>query len=196
MKSVTAASVIVANEKIDWKLELTTKALWTLYGSSLYLFILKRVRHPALAQDVLQDTFLKVHRHLDKLKDPSKAKAWMFQIARNQLANHFQALSPSVALSESEPSEDLFSKDDFCCFERFLEQLPGSYQVVIKLVYLEGKKNSEAANELGLSLANVKARIRRAKNILKQNFQECCLYTVNKSGKLVGEPYCEVCNAV
>lgn len=175
---------------------LTTKALWIAHGSSLYFFILKRVHHATVAQDILQNIFLKVHEHLDRLQNPTKAKSWVFQIARNELANHYRGLTPNFStIRESEHFED-FAKDGFCCFERFLEELPNNYRKVVKLVYLEGKTNVEAADRLGLSLANVKARIRRAKNMLKQRFQECCLYEMDKSGKLVGEPDCMVCNII
>lgn len=47
---------------------------------------------------------------------------------------------------------------------------------------------------LGISLPNVKARIRRAKNILKDRFTNCCKYIRNEQDQLAGEPDCAICN--
>ncbi|MEM1121849.1 MAG: sigma factor-like helix-turn-helix DNA-binding protein, partial [Bacteroidota bacterium] len=66
-------------------------------------------------------------------------------------------------------------------------------QEAIEMVYIQGHKQNEVAKILGISLENTKARIRRAKEMLKQNFQACCKYEVNKAGKLVGEANCSVC---
>ena len=149
-----------------------------------------------VAEDVLQNTFLKIHEHLEQLKDPSKAKPWAFQITRNELANYYKGNGTTVTMNPSGDLEEVPLTDDFCCFERFLEELPENYQKVVQLVYLEGKTNAEVATELGLSLANIKARVRRAKKILKRRFQECCHFKLNSTGKLVGESQCIVCNTI
>jgi len=147
-------------------------------------------------KDIVQNTFIKVHKHLYTLKDSKKVKSWLFQIARNELANYYKINAPYTSEKKSEYIQNFYTDTDFCCFERFLEELPESYKKVVKLVYLEGKTNSDAANELQLSLANVKAQIRRSKSFLKQRFQECCNYDINKSGKLIGKPDCVFCYSI
>lgn len=174
-------------------MNLRTEEIWKEYGTQLHFFVLKRVTDATAVKDVLQNIFLKVHKNLDSLQDPKKVKAWVFQIARNELANHYKGLNSTVSITESDHSGDFVTLGHFCCLERFLEELPENYRTVIHLVYKKGKTNAEAANELGISLPSVKARIRRAKNDLKQRFRECCLYKTNKSGKLVGEPDCAIC---
>lgn len=173
---------------------MTTERLWQEQGTALYFFILKRTNDTVVAEDVLQDTFLKIHENLQGLKEASKAKAWGFQIARNELANYYKGSSTTVTLNLSSDPGELPVIDDLCCFERFLEELPNSYKKVIQLVYLEGKTNPQAADALQLSLANVKARVRRAKDMLKKRFQECCQFKLNASGKLVGASQCMVCS--
>ncbi|MEM9144403.1 MAG: sigma-70 family RNA polymerase sigma factor [Bacteroidota bacterium] len=174
---------------------MTTEVIWNTHASSLYFFILKRVGNTATAQDVLQNTFLKTHEHLDSLKNPDKVRPWVFRIARNELADHFKRMEGTVPLEKLEhPEESDAGDNQFCCFERFLEELPNPYRSVMQRVYLEGKTNADAANELNISLANVKARIRRAKDMMKKRFQECCLYESHESGKLTGESDCAVCD--
>ena len=74
-----------------------------------------------------------------------------------------------------------------------INELPEIYKEVIELVYIDGKKQKDAAKHLGISLENVKARIRRAKDMLKKKFKECCKYESNKKGKLIGAPNCSKC---
>lgn len=82
----------------------------------------------------------------------------------------------------------------YCCFDNFINELPLIYKEPIELVYIKGKKQQQVAEILDISLANVKARIRRAKGILKKNFSECCKYEFDKNGSLIGEADCSKCN--
>ena len=82
---------------------------------------------------------------------------------------------------------------EVCCFDKFIEDLPIKYKETIELVYLNGKKQSEAAKILEISLANVKARIRRAKKMLQEKFHTCCKFEFDKNGNLVGESDCPTC---
>ena len=109
-------------------MDITTERLWQEQGTALYFFILKRTNDTVVAEDVLQNTFLKIHEHLHGLKDASKAKAWSFQIARNELANYYKGNSNMVNTNLSDNLEELPLMDDLCCFERFMEELPGSYK--------------------------------------------------------------------
>ncbi|MEM9077317.1 MAG: sigma-70 family RNA polymerase sigma factor [Bacteroidota bacterium] len=175
---------------------MTTEAIWNIQGPSLYFFILKRVQDVSVAEDILQNTFIQVHEHLHTLKNSAKAKPWVFQIARNELAKHFRKSTVTISDSESVDMEDTILTNEFCCFERFIDELPKDYQKVVELVYLEGKTNEEVSKQLNLSLANVKARIRRAKNTLKKRFQECCNFKLSESGKLEGSVNCIVCDSI
>lgn len=171
-----------------------TQQIWQEYSSTLYFFILKRVKNETEANDILQNTFLKIHDKGYQLKQPHKAKAWAFQIARNEIANFYKKENKfTTALPEvHEPLPE--KNDPFCCFDTFINELPSSYKETIELVYIKGKKQEESAEILGISLANLKARIRRSKNILKEKFIECCNYQFNKNGKLIGEPDCPKCS--
>src|SRR5690606_2267222 len=146
------------------------------------------------ANDIFQNTFLKIHKNLHQLKEKEKIKAWVFQIARNEIANYFKRESiygAGLHNSEATVSE---KHQNICCFDKFVTALPIIYREPIELVYIKGKKQKEAAEILSISLANIKARIRRAKDILKKDFSECCNYEFDKKGNLVGEPDCANCN--
>lgn len=174
-------------------LPMETQDLWDNLQGELYFFILKSVKDKNAANDIFQNTFLKIHKHLPQLKKEDKAKAWAYQIARNEITDHLAKASRYVPLWDNEettPQQDA----DPCCFDRFINGLPHPYKEVITLVYIKGQKQKEAAQTLGISLENVKIRIRRAKDILKKNFKECCKFELDEKGRLKGEPNCAVCN--
>ena len=170
-----------------------TQKIWNSFNEELYFFILKKVKDRDITNDVFQNTFLKIHKNISKLKNEEKAKAWVFQIARNEINNHFNKESVYSNNLDTNKETLLQKYEHVCCFDKFIDELPKIYKQVIELIYIKGKKQKDTAEELNISLENVKARVKRAKEILKQRFNECCKYEFNKQGKLFGEPNCSVC---
>jgi RNA polymerase sigma-70 factor (ECF subfamily) len=66
----------MANSELD-------PQFWGTYRSTLYRFILTRVNDPVMAEDIIQDVFIKVYESLNTLKDQRKILSWMYQITRN-----------------------------------------------------------------------------------------------------------------
>ncbi|MEM9986865.1 MAG: sigma-70 family RNA polymerase sigma factor [Bacteroidota bacterium] len=170
-----------------------TQEIWNDFNEELYFFILKKVKDKHVANDIFQNTFLKIHKNLSQLQQKEKVKAWVFQISRNEISNYFRAESTYVEPSDASQEALLQEYQFVCCFDRLINELPEMYREVIEMVYLKGHKQKEAARELGISLENTKARIRRAKDMLKEKFRACCKYEFDKKGKLVGESNCSVC---
>lgn len=172
---------------------MNTKKIWTDYNDELYFFILKKVKNKSAAHDIVQNTFLKIHKNLHSVRDEKKIKSWVFQIARNEIANYFNEESVYVEKFDTDLNTSLQKYQEVCCFDRFINDLPEIYREVIELVYITGLKQKNAAELMGISLENLKARLRRAKGILKKNFNTCCKYEFNEEGDLVGESNCTVC---
>lgn len=170
-----------------------TQRIFNNFSEQLYFFILKKVRNKDIANDVFQNTFLKIHKNLSKLEKEEKAKAWVFQIARNEVINHFNKESVYVEKSDVNKGIPLQKYQYICCFDKFINDLPEIYRQVIELIYIKGLKQKDVVKELGISLENVKIRIKRAKDILKKKFNECCKYEFDKKGKLIGESNCSIC---
>lgn len=172
---------------------MNTQEIWSRYGQEVYLFILRNTRDKNVANDVFQNCFLKIHRNVHQLKSEQKLKAWVFQICRNEIANYYNRESSYVNTLANSPESSEENFQHICCFDKFIDDLPQDYKEVIELTYMEGKKQDEVADTLQISLANVKARIRRSKALLKKRFQECCKYKVDTKGNLVGSPDCPTC---
>ena len=170
-----------------------TQEIWHTYGQEAFFHILKRVKDNHIAHDILQNSFLKIHKNIHQLKAENKLKAWVFQICRNEIANYYneQAVHTTTDVAGLEDSTDTFI--DVCCFDKFVNELPKDYKEAITLTYIHGKKQHEVAEMLDISLANVKARIRRSKTLLKQRFHECCKFEIDPNGNLSGPSDCASC---
>ncbi|RFC53283.1 sigma-70 family RNA polymerase sigma factor [Brumimicrobium aurantiacum] len=171
-----------------------TQKVWIDLNEELYFFILKKVKNKSIANDVLQNTFYKIHKSIAQLKDEKKLRSWAFQIARNEIINFFNQEKVYEMKTDWNRVEDEAFFTDVCCFDKFIEELPKKYRDSIELIYVKGKKQQEAADELEISLTNVKARVRRAKEMLKSKLNECCKYEYDEQGNLTGESNCAACN--
>ncbi len=170
-----------------------TKRIWNDFNDELYFFILQKVKDKNVTNDIFQNTFLKIHKNLSKLKNETKIKSWIFQIARNEIVNHFNKESLYGEHLDTNKEIPLQEYQHICCFDKFIDDLPEIYRQVIELVYIKGQKQKDVAKKLGISLENVKVRIKRAKDILKKKFNECCKFEFDKNGKLIGEANCPIC---
>ncbi|WOD44229.1 sigma-70 family RNA polymerase sigma factor [Hwangdonia lutea] len=170
-----------------------TQKIWNNFSDELYFFILKKVKSKDATNDIFQNTFLKIHANLSQLKKEEKVKAWVFQIARNEINNHFNKESNYVPKLGEDNDAHLQKYEHICCFDKFINDLPDIYKQVIELIYIQGKKQKDVAKAMDISLENVKVRVKRAKGILKKQFNQCCKYELDKNGKLIGESNCAMC---
>ncbi len=73
---------------------MTTENIWETFHSGLRNFILQRVPDEQSADDVLQETFLKIHTRIATLRDEDKLQSWMYQIARHAIADYYRQTVP------------------------------------------------------------------------------------------------------
>ncbi len=178
---------------------MTTQEVWNKYSNDLSSFILSKVKDKVVADDILQDSFIKIHTKLHSLRDLNKLKPWIFSITRHSIIDHFKASHQSENISEieseSEPSHDEHTEKD--CLRGILSGLPKKYRDPIFLSDIKGMKQSEIANQLKLPLPTVKSQIQRARKMIAQGFKDCCGFVENEQGHLVGEIQdkddCKVC---
>lgn len=120
-----------------------TQSVWNNLNSEIYFFILKKVKDRNAANDILQNSFLKIHKNIAHLKTATKVRAWVFQIVRNEIINYFHQESlyvEQVRENEEIPNEEYY---DACCFDQFRNELAEKYKLVIDLIYIEGKNRKK-----------------------------------------------------
>ena len=180
---------------------MTTSAVWQNYSSDLKRFIFNILKDEQAANDVLQEVFIKVHLKLHTVIDAGKLKPWLFAIAKNQTLDYLSKQTKhteiqSLEFEEVAPEPKEHNAKD--CLLGILKSLPEKYRNPITLYDVKGKKQQAIANELQLPLPTVKSLIQRARKMVIKGYMDCCDFTLNKHGKLVGEikekQFCKVCN--
>ncbi len=81
-------------------MSMTTEHVWEAFHTPLQQFIRRRISDEATAEDVLQDVFLKIHQHMETLKDVKKLESWMYQITRNAIIDSYRSSRPMAPLEE------------------------------------------------------------------------------------------------
>jgi RNA polymerase sigma-70 factor (ECF subfamily) len=83
--------------------DVSVEQMWNRFSAQLGQFIRARVAHPATAEDILHDVFLKFQSRLDEFRNPAKIRGWLFLVARNAIIDHYRTRKPTSELSESLP---------------------------------------------------------------------------------------------
>ena len=179
---------------------MTTQQVWASYSEDLKRFIISKVKETAIADDILQDTFIKIHTKLHTLKDITKLKSWCFTVARNSILDYWKSKNKTFEIAnfedDTEIAENLHTEKD--CLRGILKNLPKKYRDPLFLSDIKGLKQQEVANQLKQSLPTTKSQIQRARKLIAKGFIDCCGFSLNKKGNLVGEIQekedCKVCN--
>jgi RNA polymerase sigma-70 factor (ECF subfamily) len=170
----------------------STDAIWMHLSSDLRRFIRRRVSDDHAADDLLQETFVRVHRNIGTLREADRLAAWVYQIARHVIHDsHRKATIPAVAIADFEPADDNDDsiKQRRChgCdwLDEMIRSLPDGYREAVQLAEREGLSQQEVADRLGLSLSGAKSRIQRGRVMLKDALDRCCHLEFDVRGNMM-----------
>lgn len=150
------------------------------YQGAVYGLLSRTVADRALAEDLAQETFLRVHRGLPFFRGEARLSTWIYRIVANLVAEqHSRGRLAAESLDETyedgtlrrEPGApdgafaDLELRD---AMEKAIAHLPAQYRLVVSAYYLEGLKYEELSEALGLPLGTVKTHLHRAKRMLRE----------------------------
>lgn len=174
-----------------------TKEIWERYSSELRGYLTAKTGNKELAEDVLQEVFVKVHVNKSQLKSAAKLRSWLYRIATNTLNDFFRKkeyLPPVLLKQENEVPEHSAEN----CLLPLIEEMPDKYRQALLLSEIEELKQDQVAKILGISVSGAKSRIQRGRKLLQEGYMHCCNYSLNEKGLLVGEhkseEECRVCN--
>ncbi len=162
--------------------------LVTRYHVRLLNFIYRTIGDRDRAEDLVQETFIRVYRHLHRFDQSKKFSTWIYTIAgnlaKNELRNRsrnplvlFQSLKNSWDADHRplEWEDNTYRPDDLYrkrhlkeTIDRAVAELPDHHRVVFVLRELEGKTYEEIAEITGVNLGTVKSRLNRARNNFAQ----------------------------
>jgi RNA polymerase sigma-70 factor (ECF subfamily) len=180
-------------------------AHWQDVAARLRPFISRRIA-PTDVDDVMQDVFIRMQRGLPALRDDERFTSWLFQIARNSVADHLRTRARHPVTHDDAPEQELEATTDddreaartlAGCISMFVAQLASPYREAITLVELEGLTIRAAADLVGLSVSGMKSRVQRGRAQLRELFEACCEIALDARGKVTAfsprVPACPSC---
>lgn len=176
--------ISLSEEELVLKLKsqdtIAIRALYDMYSGALLGVIERIVQHTEIAEDLLQETFVKIWNSAGSY-DTSKGRlfTWMINIARNLSIDKVR----SKDFKNSNKNQDIENNVDFIDAQKevtfnadllglkdMVTALKPEFKAVLDLVYFKGYTHVEAAEELGLPLGTVKTRVRMAILELRKHF--------------------------
>jgi RNA polymerase sigma-70 factor (ECF subfamily) len=149
--------------------------LYEHYGDTLYGGAFKVVRDSELAQDVLQESFVKIWKKSDSY-DSSKAKlfTWLFSITRNTAIDKLRSVNTKSDKEIQIDVSDVYNlgidsiRPEFMDVKENMEKIEHKYHVVLDALFFQGMTQQEASDELNIPLGTIKSRLKIGLRELKK----------------------------
>lgn len=163
--------------------------IWTDLYQELKKFISSKVKDVDTTEDLLQDVFVKIQLNIHTLTDCTKLTAWVYQITRNTIADHYRKTNLEIQingfeLAEQDNEEPLYHSLSNCINQK-INMLSDKYQQAILLTYLNDYSQLELAEKLNISYSGAKTRVQRGREKLKDLILDCPNVETDNNGNLI-----------
>jgi RNA polymerase sigma factor (sigma-70 family) len=160
--------------------KMAAEALYDMYSASLYGVIVRIVIDTAVAEDVLQESFVKIWQSFSSYSaEKGRLFTWMVNIARNLSIDKIrskdfknqtknQELENNVTFIDEQ--NNTVYKPELLGIKDLVQKLKPEQKSILDLVYFKGYTHVEAADELGVPLGTIKTRLRMAIQQLRKSF--------------------------
>jgi RNA polymerase sigma-70 factor (ECF subfamily) len=154
--------------------------LFDQHYQQVYNYALWLGNDPDLAEDVTQETFIRAHHSIAKLKPPFNVRAWLYRLARNLFIDHRRARRPtdpldtdsSLKAATPDPEGQLLWKELSNPVRTALQKLTPNHREALVLREVDGLGYIAIAEIMGVSVDNVKVLLHRARNNFKDNYSQ------------------------
>jgi RNA polymerase sigma-70 factor (ECF subfamily) len=190
VRLATSALVKPAPTKDDLRVALAQEGqaaafeeLIALHAPRLHRMLTRVLGNAADAEEVAQETFLKAWRGLPRFRGDARFSTWLYRIAMNEASRRLahDARRPTLPLDDARsetpdlrdgPPAQVEAAELQRHLERCVAELPVNYRAAVVLRDIEGLTNEEAADVLGLELANFKSRLHRGRMAIRRSVEE------------------------
>lgn len=160
---------------------------WQNHKIQLKNYIDKKLDDPSVAEDILQEVYIKANDNLQQLKVRGSIKSWLYRITHNIIMDYYRQhknydeLPDSIVSEERDPIEENH-RALASCIKPLIQELPEKYRIPLELAELEGMSQKDIAIKLGLSLSGAKSRVQRGRKLLREIMLACCDFEISKGG--------------
>lgn len=160
---------------------------WSRHEAELRAWLRSRLGNVHDAEDLLQEIFIKALRHERRFCELDNARAWLFEVTRNALADRLRVARTLVELPDDLVSEthETAAIDNLAqCLPRALAELAPVDREAITLCDLEGMSQADFARRTGLTLPAAKSRVQRARKKLHLHLMTACRVALDADGRV------------
>jgi RNA polymerase sigma-70 factor (ECF subfamily) len=143
-------------------------------------FVQRRVGDRALAEDILQEGFVRGLPRASELSSEESAKAWFYRVLRNAVVDHYRRRAAAdrrleqLATQLAEQDDEELERTVCACVGRLAETLKPEYAQALRRIELDGVAVKEYARESGISENNAGVRVFRAREALRKQVARSC----------------------
>ncbi|GKU76646.1 RNA polymerase sigma factor SigW [Paenibacillus sp. L3-i20] len=160
-----------------------------IYQDKLFHMAYRMLNNRQEAEDVVQDTFLRVHKNLDRFDEALKFSTWIYRIATNLCIDRLRKRKPTYSLdAESNdydgldgysmipsdnrtPESELILSDTQRIIHQAMESLPPKYKTVMMLRYIQDMSLQEVGDILDMPVTTIKTRVHRGREFLRKKLE-------------------------
>jgi len=178
----TQQSLFISSLQEPETKEKAFKRLVQEYKERLYWHIRKLVLDHDDANDVVQNTFIKIHLNIDKFKGDSSLYTWMYRIATNESINFINSKSSKMGLQNQEwieakanglKADSYFDGDEAALIlQKIIAKLPEKQRIVFNMKYFDGQTYESMAKILDTSIGALKASYHHAIKKIKSQLND------------------------
>ncbi|MGB5645620.1 RNA polymerase sigma factor [Muriicola sp.] len=171
-------SILLEKHIVELLQERNDKAISLLYdhyGDTLFGVAYKVVKDEELAQDIVQESFVKIWKKSDTY-DPSKAKlfTWLFRITRNTAIDKLRSVKTKTDKEIQIDNSNVYKigvdsiRPELMDIQENLDKIESKYQIVLDALFFQGMTQQEASEELDIPLGTIKSRLKIGLRELKK----------------------------
>lgn len=165
------------------------EVIWAEYQQSLKGFLSNKVANSSDAEDLLQDILIKTYQNFHNVKDISKIKSWIFQIANHVIIDFYRKRAATSKIEDhqlwyEESEESIFNELAECAIP-FINGLPDNEAELLTAIEIEGVSQKDYAALHGIKYSTLKSRVKKSRQSLLNLFGQCCELSINSKGNLV-----------
>jgi RNA polymerase sigma-70 factor (ECF subfamily) len=151
---------------------LTPEGLVRKYASAVLGVCLAHTKNFHDSEDIMQEVFLKAMTKLNTLRDKTRVRPWLLQIARRTCIDYYRKRPPAQTLANDVPAGADCFNEHITRVHEGISKLPEQYREPIALYYLDGRNCAGVARTLGIGEQAVRQRLVRARLMLHELLSE------------------------
>jgi RNA polymerase sigma-70 factor, ECF subfamily len=166
--------------------------LWNKYKPKIISFIGKDIKSKDVADDILQEVFIKFWENHKTIKEKGKTLQWLLSVSKFSVIDYFRekkrdktiqySLIPNVCQMQDTENNNT---DESRKLLPIIQSLPVKYRNILLISDIQGIPHKVISKQFDLSISCIKKRIERGRKLLAQKMQECCSFNIDKYGNVV-----------